>query len=307
MTIKFGRDQEKPIRTSLMAEHPRLLITPDRLKELIYRAVAIPDTLWQPRSFLTEDEIPPIAVSGTRGFVGHQLVSVATCYLATGQDQYLEEAVKIMRNLCSSPHWFNPGDPSDFDMAGSAALYGVAVAYDALYDYITPDHRNQIRDKLAIQADRIYCHWSSDAWLSYSHAQVLGTPWENNHCYVAIGALWCASVATYEEVPEAKDWYTFATDGLSKVVYITNAADGFAMEGLAYWAYARASNLVPFLDMFRNVTGIDLFDYYRFLEKHISFISFCQVVSMQLIWEIVLVHSHFTNTNRFTGRCARFY
>ena len=283
--LPFERDGKQPIRKELLGKRPRLLITPDRKMEVILRAASIPEKLWQPysRNLLNPEETSPCS---TRGYIAHQLVSMAASYLATGQDFYAEQGIHVMSTACDYPHWGQGGgEPYDYDMTGGGMLYGMGVGYDALWSAMTSNQRQRVREKLTLQARRLYHHWSSGDFIyhmlddgNYSKGDNKNRgniPWQQNHAFVAAGGLWCTAAALYEEVPEARNiWYDFGAHAIKRGMYAMNSRDGVYLEWINYWAYAMAGNFIPFLDLFRNATGMNTFDYFRHLEKEKYFLLY---------------------------------
>ena len=254
--LPFERDSEQPIREELVGNHPRLLITPDRLDEMPYRYSTAPPT-WKPSALKAHTPEPPNR-RGNGGGPGYVLLNLAGSYLATGQDFYAQDAIHIMMRVSEHPHWGGHNHlPADIDLDAGALLYGCGVAYDTFYDCMTPDQRAIIRAKLEKQARRMYG----------AHSGRQTRAWDQNHTYIDLGGLWCAAVALYDEVPEAKDWYDLGVRVIKNGMFVLNAPDGAFYEGPGYWNYGIAMHFVPFMDLFRNVTGVDTFGYFNTLEN----------------------------------------
>ena len=249
----FDREVEQPILAQLLGRHPRLLCAPDRLEEIRLRGSAIPESLWHPTAMTPHTPAPP-SRRGNSGSPGYDLIRLAASYLATGRDYYAQDAIRVMLGVCSYPHWGGHNHlPADVDLDAGALLMGVGIAYDTFFYSMTPDQRDIIRAKLVKQARRMYgAHSRRDGW-----------SWDQNHTYIDNGGLWCTAVALYDEVDEARDWYAFGTRVLKNAMHVLNGTDGAFYEGIAYWGYGMAMHFVPLLDLFRNVTGVDTFGYFR--------------------------------------------
>ena len=102
----------------------------------------------------------------------------------------------------------------------------------------------------------------------YAHHSVrTAVQWEQNHTYIAMGGMFCAAAAIYDEVPEAHAWYDLGVKVIKRAVYLLDSPDGAFYEGLGYWNYGFALHLLPQLEMFRNVTGADSFAGFSSLRK----------------------------------------
>jgi len=264
--LPYERDTRQPIRAELVGVHPRLMITPQRLEEVILRGAAIPETLWQPIDMppFTDDEIYP---PGNRGYIAHELMSFVVSYLATRQDYYLEQAIRIMLQACKADRWGQRTDLPDVDMAPGGMLFGFGVAYDGLHDLINKDQRTVILNRLARQCEIMYDWWSKGKWRP-SHRTANGSlPYEQNHGFVANIGLWCTAAAILEEVPRAQVWYDWGVEYFKRSLFILNNDDGWCFENINYWDYAYGGNFNIFMDLFRNATGVNTFDAYRRFEK----------------------------------------
>ena len=249
--LPFEWKTAQPVRKDLA--RPRLL-GDGALWRL--RAQAIPNPLWQPRAekpYKAEAPRP----EGNSGGAGYVLAELAANWLATGRDFYAEDAQRTLLRICEYPHWGGNGTPRDTDLHAGALLMGGGVAYDTFFDKLSPADRGTIRNKLVLQGRRMYDH----------HAKRERVQWEQNHTYIDLGGLWCAAVALYDEVPEARAWYDLGVRAIKLAVHLLDGGDGAFYEGIGYWNYGFAHHLLPLLELFRNVTGADPFVRFNSLRK----------------------------------------
>ena len=213
------------------------------------RAAAIPPSLWRPRGkkpYVTEAPNP----AGNRGEAGNKLLELVGCWLATGDEFYADDAVRVMLATTNYPHWGGYNHlAADVDLDAGDLLMGVGVAYDTLRHRMSDANRAVIRDKLVLQSRLMYTSFQKRKQL----------PWEQNHTYIDIGGLWATATALLEEVAEAKAWYDFGIRVVRNAIYLLNNGDGAFYEGIGYWHFGMASHLVRLLDLVRNVTGVDTF------------------------------------------------
>ena len=213
------------------------------------RAAAIPPSVWKPRGKKPYATEAPNA-KGNSGSAGNALLELTGCWLATGDEFYADDAVRVMLAVAQYPHWggFNHL-AADIDLDAGDLLLGAGVAYDTLRHRMNPADRAVIRDKLVLQSRLMYANFLKRKQL----------PWEQNHTYIDIGGLWCTAVALLDEVPEARAWYDFGVRVVRNAIYLLNSGDGAFYEGIGYWNYGVAYHLAQLLDLFRNVTGVDTF------------------------------------------------
>jgi hypothetical protein len=232
--------------TAQAAARGRLMGDPQLWKS---RAAAIPASIWKPRGkkpYVTETPNP----AGNSGSAGVALLELTGCWLATGDDFYADDAIRVMLATTQYPHWggFNHLAP-DIDLDAGDLLMGVGVAYETLRERMGDAGRAAVRDKMVLQGRLMYA--------AFTRRRTI--PWEQNHTYIDIGGLWCTAVALLDEVPEARAWYDFGLRVVHNAIYLLNSGDGAFYEGIGYWSYGVAMHLVQLLDLVRSVTGIDTF------------------------------------------------
>ena len=254
--LPFDWKTVQPLRKELLGSHPRLLTSPPERALWRLRAEAIPKTLWEPRAQEPTKLAPPNPEgNGGRADV---FLDLSAAWLATGNEFYVKDAIQAMLRVCEYPHWGGGnGKPKDTDLDAGGLLMGLGVAYDTFFDRIGAADRKTIREKLTHQSRLMYAH----------HSVRTAVQWEQNHTYIAMGGMFCAAAAIYDEVPEARAWYDLGVKVIKRAVYLLDSPDGAFYEGLGYWNYGFALHLLPQLEMFRNVTGADSFAGFSSLRK----------------------------------------
>ncbi len=188
--------------------------------------------------------------------------SLALYYLLTGEQQYMDGAVKWLEAACGYPVWENTPD-----LAVGFGLTTLAYAYDWLHKDLDATLKGKMRSKLVEQA-RIVYEYMAGKKNSYNRL------WVQNHMWIPVAGLACAGVALYGEESEAIDWLTLANNHFSTTASLL-PADGFAHEGMDYFFYGMESLFLYFeladtilgidyysIDFFQNVGDFILYNFY---------------------------------------------
>jgi hypothetical protein len=221
--------------TTLKSEHPRLMLTNERIAELkklqstdpvldkYIKAVIASANSIVTRAPLTRTLIGPRLLDVSRELL-NRTSHLALAYHFSGDKKYLDAAVANMRTVCEFSDW----NPSHFlDVAEMSN--GVAIGYDWLYAYISETDRGFIRNGLKTKGLDEYKKIYETAWWAKG---------DNNWNQVCNGGLIVASLAIAETDPKYSDEYipkAIANLPFSNKFY---APDGAWYEGPGYWAYA---------------------------------------------------------------------
>jgi hypothetical protein len=251
--MQFDWKAERDIPAAAATTRPRLW---PAAAEWRLRAAALPPGLWRPLE-TTPYQPPPPGQAGNSGAPGYVLMDLAAAWLATGNEFYAESAVRTLKRVCEYPHWGGNGKPLDTDLHAGVLLMGGGITYDVFRDRLSPADRQFVLDKYALQAKRMHDH----------HAGRPEVPWEQNHTYIDCGGLWCTAVALYGEAPDAGRWYRLGSRALRRAAYLLNEPDGAFYENIGYWGYGFEEHGLPLLEMFRHVTGEDVFAGFDALKK----------------------------------------
>ncbi|MBN2472403.1 MAG: DUF4962 domain-containing protein, partial [Anaerolineae bacterium] len=183
--------------------HPRLLLTSEELPLLRERAQTTHREIWAPieayASGLVGSEPPAQApVNGIEDDyrnLGDQLFAVAFACLITEQEDHCELA---KATLLAYAGWNQWGDENKRDLGQAHMMLGSALAYDWLYDRLTPEERQTVRSSLIMWSQRMY---------EASIAERYRPEWVNwwprsymqNHYYINHAALGVAALALMGE------------------------------------------------------------------------------------------------------------
>ncbi len=241
--FSFGQEsyQDLPsseILSNLLPEHPRLLLTEDRLEQLRQKAsqdsvlqdyvdevITLADEAFT-KPMLQYRKIGPRLLSVSREALD-RIYSLSLAYRWTNQNHYAEKAVQNLYAVCSFPDW----NPSHFlDTAEMA--HAVAIGYDWLYYAMSEADREFIRESL-IQLGMepgIQAYSDADpAWWVDSRF---------NWNQVCNSGLIIGALAIAETDPEIASTIINAGVQSLPVALRTYGADGVWLEGPGYWHYA---------------------------------------------------------------------
>jgi hypothetical protein len=160
----------------------------------------------------------------------------AFCYVMTGDKQYADRALREIEALLDCPHWIEThvvrnGELRTLDRVTARVALTMAVAYDWLYDELTPQQRERIRrttvENAIVPIVRAATK-GSVGWLTWHRSNWgMGT-------YGAIGTAVLAFVAEEKEAPH---WLSFVVEQVKRGL-VEGGPDGGWGEGLQYYAAA---------------------------------------------------------------------
>jgi hypothetical protein len=162
---------------------------------------------------------------------GNRLPFFAIAHLLTGEDRYLNAAVRWSLACCGYPHW-GTGSRDLVDLAAGHQLFGLSLVYDWLYDQLPGDVRATIRRTLLERGRVMYTAAKGD---DPNHRAYWRQSYLQNHLWVNACGLAAAARALGDE-PGVGDWYAVAHDRFA----LTDTAlgsDGASHEGVSYWSY----------------------------------------------------------------------
>lgn len=172
------------------ADHPRLLF-PDakvaKLKEPAARA-----------------QVVALAQKG-------KLDAWCLAYRVTGEKQYAEKVRAQLLRDCRAPAAGEPVKPWPWGLAGAHKCYDVALGYDCIYDFLSPEDRTTIRTALIARGiEPMLAEWV----LGQTRTTALDAM-GHNFWAACIALPGIAALAIMDEEPRAKEW-------LPKVVQATD-------------------------------------------------------------------------------------
>jgi hypothetical protein len=230
----------KGILTNLKHNHPRLLLTDERLEELKSLSItdsqlnkyvttvisqADKDYLKTPLQYIL---IGPRLLDKSRECL-NRVYNLAFAYRWTGNKLYLDKAVSNMKTVCSFPDW----NPSHFlDVA--EMTHAVAVGYDWLYNDMDQESRDIIKTAL-------FKKGLSEGYNAYTNPSYSYGWWKNstfNWNQVCNSGLLIGAIATAEsDTATASSIISNAVKNLPYALR-TYGPDGAWGEGPGYWDYA---------------------------------------------------------------------
>ncbi len=234
------RREPKNVLAELRQEHPRLLLTEERLTEL--KVWAKTDTLLQRymTDVITQANAYLEAPILKHKLIGPRLLGVSRecrariyalglAYRWTGEERYAAAAKSTLLTVVAFPDW----NTSHFlDVAEMA--HAVGVGYDWLFHYLSPEEKTSIKAGLIKHALE-----PGKAGLSGEDLGYNGWPKdEHNWNQVCNGGLIVGALAIAESNPEYANYIVPKAVASLPLALLNYGPDGAWMEGPAYWNYA---------------------------------------------------------------------
>jgi len=284
-----------------MAGHPRLFISPERL-QVLRDLVAMdreqliarhPDFARQWQSIVADadrcfDEeqitvysgrysttLPPALPArhednfpywtGLSREIEWRMEKLATVYLLTGEERYADLCAEWALALAEWPYWTDP-DYGNYNACLDTGhfCHAVAFAYDFLYDTLTPDERETLRNALLEKGAAAVMEDATEGW-----AQKIGWP---NGFAVVMGGMGIAGAATLGDDPRAEEYVQYARRRIDEF-FDTRDRDGGYVEGHTYGGYAM-SHIMPFAGTLA-VHGDEALVTHPYIGKTLRFITYC--------------------------------
>jgi hypothetical protein len=251
-------------KPELAGVHPRVYFTQAELDSLRTKAHGPQQQWWQQRVehlrvFQGAPPPPPAEKRRAQNEVALAIAEAAFAYKIDRDPKVLAAAKQYMDVALSYDVWGYSWSKPNVDLAAGHLLYGMGLAYDLLYNDLTPTERTKYRDGIARHAHLLYEYFAPRPGRTWSFSQ--------NHTFIPITGLAVAAYALYGETPEAAKWAA-----LSRAIYdrvlATYSKDGYYFEGFEYWIFSTPW-IIHYLDAQRHVTGEDLFDQPGLHQSHI--------------------------------------
>ncbi|HWR34361.1 MAG TPA: DUF4962 domain-containing protein [Clostridia bacterium] len=252
------------LRPELTGKHPRVFFTEDDFSKLIERSRTTHRDQWKvtvSRLLVLKNDPPPPPADARRlqNTVGIAMAEGAFAYRIDRDPKLLAAVKRYMDAAVSYDIWGYRTNKPDVDLAAGHLLYGMGTAYDLLYNEFTPEERKKYREKITLQARKLYTYYLPKTGRSYSYSQ--------NHVFIPVAGLGVAAYALYDEVPDAPEWAK-----LSRAIYdrvlATYSGDGYYYEGFEYWVFSTPW-IIHYLDAHSHSTGEDLYDLPGLKKSHL--------------------------------------
>ncbi len=177
---------------------------------------------------------------------------LAFAWAYSGDERYLDAARAWTLASCRIWRREADGEPDPGKAyAVTRILKGLAVAYDLLYQQLSPTEREEVRSVLVDIGRKYYPY--------FQKPEIAGPGHDKHHGSVEAASFGVLALALLEEVPEARDWLDLIVKKHTDFLLPSALTPGGAQEtGSNFWASTMQYRIF-FLDALRRVTGRDLF------------------------------------------------
>ncbi len=233
--------------------HPRMLIREDELPAFRQMIEEDSDLKEELLSLLAvcenhiKSEVVPYKFNDSEGprlftpflKIRQRVFDLAVGYWATGEERYLDRMWLECQNVLTWDHWNFPENGGSFLDSGNIGN-GMALAYDTLYNYLTPDQRQWFRD----QFEEKYLNYMANTFESKNRVPVGYSILKTcNWGAVTMSSAFMAGLVFLDDDHEDKEFIEkckfIAESGLKMLEYPIGIMypDGAVDEGLGYWTY----------------------------------------------------------------------
>ena len=180
---------------------------------------------------------------------GEIVTKAYTCgfaYLLTGDKSFAEFGIKVLLSIAK---WDINGATSykNQDQVHRDIAYRCAMAYDWLANAMTDEERRVVLDMIR-ERTKI---------MEYLLPRLKNCPYDS-HGWTAFGYIGIIAIATYGEIPEAKDWLRQIIPQYTVILPPWSYQDGGWCQGTDYWQYSTGSNK-EFIDVLATAGIINLY------------------------------------------------
>ena len=179
-----------------------------------------------------------------------QIAQTSYAYAVEGDEKYLEAAKKWMLAACEMPIWGYTYNKPNVDLPPAHLLYAVSFAYDILFDKLTENEKEIIKNKLVKQGRLMYDYFKYKPNKKYTYTQ--------NHTWIPMAGLAIAAYALMDEVDEAKDWARLSRAVFDRTMFAF-ATDGYFYESFHYFGFAFRW-MIRYFDAHLQATGENLYE-----------------------------------------------
>jgi hypothetical protein len=252
------------VRPELAGVHPRVYFTATELDAMRTKVHGPAAAEWRAdlahlRVFAGDPPPPPAETRRAQNDVAFAIAEGAFAYQMERDPKILAATKRYMDAAVGYAVWGYAFSKPNTDLAAGHLLYGMGVAYDLLYNDLTPEERIKYRDCIARHGHLMYAYFAPKPGRAYAYSQ--------NHTFIPMAGLAVAAYAVYGEVPEAAQWSALSRAIYSRVLE-TYSKDGYYYEGYEYWIFATPW-IIHYLDAQKHATGEDLFDQPGLRQTHL--------------------------------------
>lgn len=262
--------------------HPRLIFTEEKLNEILYdytgetyRNIDSAIT-YRANRYLNMTPVEyklegayNILLNASREILD-RVMSLSEKYLLTGNNVYAERAYLELENAANFPDW----SPKHF-LDTAEMLTAFAFGYDWLYDYLTPQRRETLRNAMVNKGLKAGYEDYTDSPRTRTYKWYQDMPGDNWK-FVCNAGLTLAALAICDETEESlcSDIITYGfSDAYKAVRNMFDENDGSYSEGLTYWTYA-SNYLAYYSSALQSAAGTDYgLTEYEGLRKSCDFVK----------------------------------
>lgn len=242
--------------------HPRLFFGLDDIQNMQAQIATTHQEIWTPIREYVDSQLgtsppssaPPDGDLNTYRNYGNQVIPFAFACIITEDAGHCDLARNYLLTYAAWEQW---DEDNRRDLGHAHMLLGNAIAYDWLYNVLTPIERQTVRESLASWTQKM--HEASSAGF---YVDEWGNWWPKsylqNHFWITHSALGMAGLALLGEDDRARTWIDQASGRLSRGQYMLNGiGDGSWHEGIPYQNYGLTMSL-PFLVNLRRIQGTEI-------------------------------------------------
>lgn len=247
-----------PLRlvAAVKGQHPRLLWTAADLPGLKARAAGPSKAYFEQLLQYLPSSVAPASEQWVGDATDAQrqgfwrAPTLALHYAVTGSPESLKQGTAMLQAFMAAPHW-ESGTEQDSGMGAANIDFGAALLYDALYDGLAPEWREEVRQRLLLQARRLYYggHLMKNPGIHYWQNDP-----QNNHRWHRLAGLTATALACYEENDPKCQWILQETANELKYVNDWLPADGTFHDSPSYMIFGTVYCVVA-MDMADRCLG----------------------------------------------------
>ncbi|WJH33979.1 Ig-like domain-containing protein [Paenibacillus sp. CC-CFT747] len=254
--IPSGEDFIAQFRSqATYGQHPRLLADKPAIESTKRLIGSDPDvTQWfetlkkETEPLLGTAPTPYASNGANNGAIRDLLIRLGVFYQFSGDSRYAARAIQELEALAAFPDW---GARTNNILAMAELSFGVSLAYDLVYEAMTPEQRTLVADAIRVKTLGVALDWYNGV---FTHNGEF-----NNINLVDNGNFGFAAMAIADENPEAEAAAAAVLQGMYKKLQQSlrhYTADGAWPEGPAYWHYG-GQYLTYMIAALNNTLGKD--------------------------------------------------
>lgn len=234
-----------------MPAHPRIYVSPESLGEFRNRANGPAREAWQAiraradREMKLEMTPEPVFLrkDGGEDVVKSQqevnaptyqmtgrMMTAAFVYLVSGEKAYADSAKRVALALAK----WDPNGATSYhnqDQAFRDIAWRMSVAYDWLFDALSPEERKTLLAAIHARAQVLFRDFKEDSRPLHVY------PYDS-HGITALGFLSIIAIATVGDIPDAEAWFRYVAPVYVNIFPPWGGDAGGWSQGVSYWKYS---------------------------------------------------------------------